>query len=321
MAHINTKQVIGTHNEGRKTHSQKGGEVMETKRHNAVILPLWDCMGVMVAGSTWEKDTLSFAPSTVQEEEFKKRTAKKKRLQRYAEVLERDNDKEEMKAFGRRCNAALRHLATFLTLIQYSKDEGLKCGLSMFRKCLKEPLVSKEWDAIRRWITKQAKDYDNLAIALTIGRSNKGWYSLRCLAVGDDEEVTPFMFSLWAYLVRKRQWKNKAIRIEEDSSRLFKYYQSRDLDTYTDELFEVFRTSLMLYHRTFKNRKAVEILENKAVAIENDYLVSARHLNYNSPSGVALCSYVTCDDEIEDIFPVVNYSKEDELEDLDGIDN
>lgn len=294
---------------------------METKRHNAVILPLWDCMGVMVAGSTWEKDTLSFAPSTVQEEEFKKRTAKKKRLQRYAEVLERDNDKKEMKAFGRRCNAALRHLATFLTLIQYSKDEGLKCGLSMFRKCLKEPWVSKEWNSIRRWITKQAKDYDNLAIALTIGRSNKGWYSLRCLAVGDDEEVTPFMFSLWRYLVKKKQWKNKAIRIEEDSSRLFKYYQSRDLDTYTDELFEVFRTSLMLYHRTFKNHKAVDILENKAVAIENDYLVSARHLNYNSPSGVALCSFVTCDDEIEDIFPVVNYSKEDELEDLDGIDN
>ena len=129
------------------------------------------------------------------------------------------------------------------------------------------------------------------------------------------------MFSLWRYLVKKRQWKNKAIRIEEDSSRLFKYYQSRDLDTYTDELFEVFRTSLMLHHRTFKNHKAVEILENKAVAIENDYLVSARHLNYNSPSGVALCSFVTCDDEIEDIFPVVNYSNEDELEDLDGIDN
>ncbi|WP_443789077.1 hypothetical protein [Dialister succinatiphilus] len=294
---------------------------METKRHNAVMLPLWDCMGVMVAGSTWEKDTLLLAPSAVQEEEFKKRTAKKKRLQRYAEVLERDNDKEEMKAFGRRCNAALRHLATFLTLIQYSKDEGLKCGLSMFRKCLKEPWVSKEWDFIRRWVARQAKDYDNLAIALTIGRSNKGWYSLRCLAVGNDEEVTPFVFSLWRYLVKKRQWKNKAIRIEEDSSRLFKYYQSRDLDTYTDELFEVFRTSLMLHHRTFKNHKAVEILENKAVAIENDYLVSARHLNYNSPSGVALCSFVTCDDEIEDIFPVVNYSNEDELEDLDGIDN
>ena len=294
---------------------------METKRHNAVMLPLWDCMGVMVAGSTWEKDTLLLTPSAVQEEEFKKRTAKKKRLQRYAEVLERDNDKEEMKAFGRRCNAALRHLATFLTLIQYSKDEGLKCGLSMFRKCLKEPWVSKEWDFIRRWVARQAKDYDNLAIALTIGRSNKGWYSLRCLAVGNDEEVTPFVFSLWRYLVKKRQWKNKAIRIEEDSSRLFKYYQSRDLDTYTDELFEVFRTSLMLHHRTFKNHKAVEILENKAVAIENDYLVSARHLNYNSPSGVALCSFVTCDDEIEDIFPVVNYSNEDELEDLDGIDN
>ena len=321
MEHYYTKQVIGTHNEGRKTYSQKGGETVETKRHNAVMLPLWDCMGVMVAGSTWEKDTLLLTPSAVQEEEFKKRTAKKKRLQRYAEVLERDNDKEEMKAFGRRCNAALRHLATFLTLIQYSKDEGLKCGLSMFRKCLKEPWVSKEWDFIRRWVARQAKDYDNLAIALTIGRSNKGWYSLRCLAVGNDEEVTPFVFSLWRYLVKKRQWKNKAIRIEEDSSRLFKYYQSRDLDTYTDELFEVFRTSLMLHHRTFKNHKAVEILENKAVAIENDYLVSARHLNYNSPSGVALCSFVTCDDEIEDIFPVVNYSNEDELEDLDGIDN
>lgn len=270
MEHYYTKQVIGTHNEGRKTYSQKGGETVETKRHNAVMLPLWDCMGVMVAGSTWEKDTLLLAPSAVQEEEFKKRTAKKKRLQRYAEVLERDNDKEEMKAFGRRCNAALRHLATFLTLIQYSKDEGLKCGLSMFRKCLKEPWVSKEWDFIRRWVARQAKDYDNLAIALTIGRSNKGWYSLRCLAVGNDEEVTPFVFSLWRYLVKKRQWKNKAIRIEEDSSRLFKYYQSRDLDTYTDELFEVFRTSLMLHHRTFKNHKAVEILENKAVAIEND---------------------------------------------------
>lgn len=321
MAHINTKRLSGTHKEGRKTHSQKGGETMETKRHNAVILPLWDCMGVMVAGSTWEKDTLSTTPSTAQGDELKKRTAKKKSLQRYAETLERDNDKEEMEYFGLRCNAALRHLATFQTLIQYSKDEGLKCGLSMFKKCLKESLVSKEWDFIRRCVARQAKDYDNLAIALTIGRSNKGWYSLRCLAVGSDEEVTPFMFSLWTYLVKKRQWKNKAIRIEEDSSRLFKYYQSRDLDTYTDELFEVFRTSLMLHHRTFKNHKTVEILENKAVAIENDYLVSARHLNYNSPSGVALCSFVTCNDEIEDIFPVVNYSNENELEDLDGIDN
>lgn len=317
MEHYYTKQVIGTHNERRKTYSQKGGETVETKRHNAVMLPLWDCMGVMVAGSTWEKDTLLLAPSTVQEEEFKKRTAKKKSLQRYAETLERDNAKEKMKSFGLRCNAALRHLATFQTLIQYSKDEGLKCGLSMFKKCLKEPLVSKEWDSIRRWVTKQAKDYDNLAIALTIGRSNKGWYSLRCLAVGNDEEVTPFVFSLWTYLVRKRHWKNKAIRIEEDSSRLFKYYQSRDLDTYTDELFEVFRTSLMLYHRTFKNHKAVEILENKAVAIEDDYLVGARHLNYNSPSGVALCSYVTCNDEIEDIFPVVDYANEEETEGID----
>lgn len=77
----------------------------------------------------------------------------------------------------------------------------------------------------------------------------------------------------------------------------------------------------MLYHRTFKNHKAVEILENKAVAVEEDYLVGARYLPHNSPSGVALCSFVTCDDEIEDIFPVVNYSNGDELEDLDGIDN
>ena len=76
MEHYYTKQVIGTHNEGRKTYSQKGGETVETKRHNAVMLPLWDCMGVMVAGSTWEKDTLLLAPSAVQEEEFKKRTAK-----------------------------------------------------------------------------------------------------------------------------------------------------------------------------------------------------------------------------------------------------
>ncbi len=77
----------------------------------------------------------------------------------------------------------------------------------------------------------------------------------------------------------------------------------------------------MLYHRTFKNRKVVEILENKAVAVEEDYLVGARHLPDNSPSGVALCSFATCDDEIEDIYTVVNYDNESELEDLDGIND
>ena len=270
----------------------------ETMKAYANILPLWDGVGVMQKGETWEKgDTLSLEPwSKERTEEEKKYRAWKKRMnesaQRTAELVAVNGNVDEMKNRAYRCNGAMRHLAAFQALIRHAKEHKDEMGLWTMKKRTTEKEVVKEWEKIRHYLSSHVGGKDGIAVAVTIGRCCRGWYTLRGITIGNG--AMDFMLDAMQYLRKRRQWKNSSHSANEDSRQLLDYYDSRDIDSYLKELFEVYRMTLMIPKRTYKNSRAVEILEDEKIAVstnENSYIVNAPFLPWNSNSGVALCSY------------------------------
>lgn len=281
---------------------------------SANILPLWDDLGVMQRGETWEKgDTSTIEPWTTERiEEEKKYRAHKKRMneraQKVAEQIELNGDVIEMGSRAYRCNGALRHLATFETLIRYAKGHKEEIALWMMKKRAKENDIRKEWYGIRSYLSRKVGNDNEMAIAVTIGRCCRGWYVLRGVAI--DMGAMDFMLDTIQYLRKKRGWKNNSGSYSEDSRELLAHYDSRQIDDFLKELFEVYRMTLMIDRRTYKNHKAIGILEDEKIAASNDgnsYIVNAPSIKGNSNSGVALCSYSVIHGKATDCFPMYDY--------------
>lgn len=280
----------------------------------ANILPLWDGIGVMQRGETWEKgDTSALAPWTTEQiEEEKKDRAHKKRMneraQKVAEQIELNGNVIEMGARAYRCNGALRHLATFETLIRHAKGHKEEIALWTMKKRAKENDIRKEWDGIRSYLSRKVGNADEMAIAVTIGRCCRGWYVLRGIAIGMG--AMDFMQDVTQYLRKNRGWKNNSGTYSEDSSELLAHYDSRQLEDFLKELFEVYRMTLMIARRTYKNHKALGILEDEKIAVSshgNSYIVNASSIKGNSNSGVALCSYGVIHGKATDCFSMYDY--------------
>lgn len=142
-----------------------------------------------------------------------------------------------------------------------------------------------------------------MAIAVTIGRCCRGWYVLRGITIGMG--AMDFMSDTAQYLRKRRGWKNNSGSYSEDSSELLAHYDSRQLDDFLKELFEVYRMTLMITRRTYKNHKAIGILEDEKIAVSshgNSYIVNASSIKGNSNSGVALCSYGVIHGKATDCF-------------------
>lgn len=115
----------------------------------ASILSLWDGIGVMQRGKTWEKgDTSALEPWTTErkEEERKYRAHKKRmneRAQKVAEQIELNGNVIEMGARAYRCNGALRHLATFKALIRHAKEHKEEIALWTMKREQKKMILGK----------------------------------------------------------------------------------------------------------------------------------------------------------------------------------
>lgn len=280
----------------------------------ANILPLWDGIGVMQRGETWEKgDTRALEPwTTDRKEEEKKYRAHKKRMneraQKVAEQIELNGNVIEMGARAYRCNGALRHLAAFETLIRHAKEHKEEKALWTMKKRAKENDIRKEWNGIRSYISRKVGNADEMAIAVTIGRCCRGWYVLRGITIGMG--AMDFMSDTAQYLRKRRWWKNNSGAYSEGSSELLAHYDSRQLDDFLKELFEVYRMTLMIARRTYKNHKAIGILEDEKIAVSshgNSYIVNASSIKGNSNSGVALCSYDVIHGKATDCFSMYDY--------------
>ena len=220
----------------------------------ANILPLWDGIGVMQRGEV-------------------------------AEQIELNGNVIEMGARAYRCNGALRHLATFETLIRHAKEHKEEIALWTMKKRAKENDIRKEWNGIRTYLSRKVGNADEMAIAVTIGRCCRGWYVLRGIAIGMG--AMDFMLDTIQYLRKKRQ-----------------------IEDFLKELFEVYRMTLMIDRRTYKNHKASGILEDEKIAVSNNgntYIVNAAYIKGNSTSGVALCEYEVVRGKASDCIPLYDY--------------
>lgn len=280
----------------------------------ANILPLWDGIGVMQRGETWEKgDTSALEPwTTERKEEEKKDRAHKKRMneraQKVAEQIELNGDVIEMESRAYRCNGALRHLATFETLIRHAKGHKEEIALWTMKKRAKENDIRKEWDEIRSYLSRKVGNDNEMAIAVTIGRCCRGWYVLRGIAIGMG--AMDFMRDTIHYLRKNRGWKNNSGSYSEDSRELLVHYDSRQIDDFLKELFEVYRMTLMIDRRTYKNHRAIGILEDEKIPVSNNgnsYIVNAPSIKGNSNSGAALCSYSVIHGKAADCFSMYDY--------------
>lgn len=289
----------------------------------ANILPLWEGTGVMQRGETWEKGDTSALESWTTEriEEEKKYRAHKKmmneRKQKEAEQIELNGNVIEMGARAYRCNGALRHLAAFETLIRYAKAHKEEIALWTMKKRAKGNDIRKEWNGIRTYLSRKVGADETRAIAITIGRCCRGWYVLRGVTIGMG--AMDFMLDTIQYLRKKRGWKNNSGSYSEDSRELLAHYDSRQIEDFLKELFEVYRMTLMISRRTYKNHKAIGILEDEKIAVSihgNSYIVNASSIKGNSNSGVALCSYGVIHGEATDCFSMYDYggnSNDDEF--------
>lgn len=289
----------------------------------ANILPLWEGIGVMQRGETWEKgDTRALEPWTTEriEEEKKYRAYKKmmnERKQKEAEQIELNGNVIEMGARAYRCNGALRHLAAFETLIRHAKEHKEEIALWTMKKRAKENDIRKEWNGIRTYLSRKVGADETRAIAITIGRCCRGWYVLRGITIG--RGAMDFMLDTIQYLRKKRGWKNNSGSYSEDSRELLAHYDSRQIEDFLKELFEVYRMTLMIARRTYKNHKAIGILEDEKIAVSshgNSYIVNASSIKGNSNSGVALCSYGVIHGKATDCFSMYDYggnSNDDEF--------
>lgn len=282
----------------------------------AHILPLWDGTGVMQRGETWEKgDTRSLAPWTTEQiEEEKKGRANKKRMneqaQKVAEQIELNGNVIEMGARAYRCNGALRHLATFETLIRHAREHKEEIALWTMKKRAKENDIRKEWNGIRTYLSRKVGADETRAIAITIGRCCRGWYVLRGITIGMG--AMDFMLDTIQYLRKKRGWTNNSGLYSEDSRELLAHYDSRQIEDFLKELFEVYRMTLMIDRRTYKNHKALGILEDEKIPVSNNgntYIVNASSIKGNSNSGVALCSYGVIHGKATDCFSMYDYGE------------
>lgn len=280
----------------------------------ANILPLWDGIGVMQRGKTWEKgDTSALEPWTTErkEEERKYRAHKKRmneRAQKEAEQIELNGNVIGMGARAYRCNGALRHLATFKALIRHAKEHKEEIALWTMKKQAKENDIRKEWNGIRTYLSRKVGADETRAIAITIGRCCRGWYVLRGITIGMG--AMDFMLDTIQYLRKKRGWKNNSGSYSEDSRELLAHYDSRQLEDFLKELFEVYRMTLMIAKRTYKNHKAIGILEDEKIAVSsngNSFIVNAPAIKGNSNSGVALCSYGVIHGKATDCFSMYDY--------------
>lgn len=236
-----------------------------------------------------------------QKQEFKryKSRCKRDRLRRQkeAEKLSVDNDYEVIEKIVKVNNASLRHLTTFINVIEYAQAHCKPVAVGELKKRIGDDAKAvSEWRNVRNWLGKNSPEY----CAVTIGKSVKGWWSIRWLVVAEKEEdIFKLAAPFHLYLLNRRGWKTKAVSMEADTEALKQHYLLRFGDfqetfkLYVSEMFDVYRSALAMPNsrRTFRTDGVHKIWCERSKKV-NDFacfVVNGNNKNNCSPSSVALC--------------------------------
>ena len=134
----------------------------------------------------------------------------------------------------------------------------------------------------------------------TLGRLILGSNNSSGTFMGDDDDELKSASNIFASTILKTFVKINLVA-EEDRTHVDGKTDDQiasnrvcsDIDDYIDELFSVFRMSLMVDRRTYKNGKAVSIIEDSKLQVNEEvsYLVNAPMIKGNSNTGVAICYF------------------------------
>jgi len=227
-----------------------------------------------------------------------KRDAKNRReRQKTAEAIQRAEDTQRMQETVRRNNAALRHLALFVNMVEIAKAKRLPVALGIAKRIASEPEAVKQWRQIREWLGKRPSS----CCVVSIGKGAGGWWVIRWAVLGKPErDVFTEAAPLPLYLANKKGWKNSGVTMEAEAERLQDHYLLRNdgdeetLKTYTTEMFEVYRAALVMPKttRTYRTDEAKNLIESCRMPVDPQ---ASFPVAYNgdprnsSGSGVALC--------------------------------
>lgn len=253
---------------------------------------------------------------------FKVKNAKSKRKReeeaRISEKVQISKDWRAMKRIAIRSNAGLRHISVFINLIEYAKDNDLSVTINEMRKRLKPEDAVKEWDTIRGWCGKNAPEM----CAISIGRKPKGWWSIRVLVVGgeEDEDCDKPVFLLRSYLMLKRGWVTSDHAGSKEAKNLEEHYLTRlasdeaTFELYVFEMYEVYRASLSVPNssRTYRTERVEGVLEARKLDVDEEasYVVNGGG-HRNSPSGRALCEVDIKENRVVDAWWIAEPLDED----------
>lgn len=280
------------------------------KHNNVKALPLFGKLAVLERGTKEKKpkktqDKTAYTESDIRK--FKVKTAKcnqkRKAEARVSEMVQIDKEWRAMKRIAVRSNAGLRHIAVFINLIEYAKANEFSITIFEMKKRLKPEDAAGEWNTIRGWCGKNAPDI----CAITIGRKPKGWWTLRFLVLGKEEDCYKPASSLHSYLIIRRGWVANDHTGSKEAVSLEEHYLTRlssdeaTFELYVFEMYEVYRASLIMPNssRTYRTKGAEGLLETRKLGVtkEASYVVNGGGRN-NSPSGRALCEVDTEENKV-----------------------
>lgn len=280
-----------------------------TKRHYAEALPLFGDLYFIVrncVGSTQghprktfeDRPELTLADKRRLMAQQKQQKRARQRLQKAAEILQDTGDDLNILEITKRNNSGLRHIFTFINLVQFATDNGLGCALGKLGKRFRsEEDAVKEWRLIRNRLKRIAPEI----CAVSIGRRPQGRWVIRWCAVGSSrgEDIFCKAAPVHLYLANKRGWSSSAVTMEAESGKLQGHYLTRlgaDEETlayFTGEMFESYRAALAMpkLSRTFRTEATSGLLRSRAIPVADGaaYVVSGYDERYSSPSGRALC--------------------------------
>jgi len=275
---------------------------MSNNKTLATALPLFGDLFIIVKTPNSRPNNTSREPCEAKDQQQFRMEAKRdfrnrRERQKIAESVQRDGNTLRMQETVRRNNAALRHLALFVNLIEIAKAQGLPVALGVAKRIVSEVEAVKQWRQIREWLGKRSSS----CCVVSIGKSAGGWWVIRWAVVGSSEkDVFSEAAPLPLYLANKKGWKNSSVTMEAEAEKLQNHYLLRKQDdeetlkTYTTEMFEVYRAALVMPKstRTYRTEEAKELIESCRMSVDPRaaYVVAYNgDCRSSSVSGSALC--------------------------------
>lgn len=212
-----------------------------------------------------------------------KKESRNRRLKREALFRQTEHtDKQDAGIFDKicKCYAVQTHLKSFSAIASYAVGNGLHMAYGEYSKRMPYQDVKKEWHNITTWL--HANVDDNILFAITIGVHKSGMVYVRYLLTDDylPVKVHDTAIRLACYL-RKKHYKPIQLKPFEgtDTAYIQHKYNNDSVSSLHDmvsmlydELFQVFRASLLLHksHRTYRTNAVELVIKSNTKAIPHE---------------------------------------------------